>query len=182
MVSYIRSCGMPTLRAKPHAVLPRTWCFLPPEPSVLAPVTAAPALSGLFSACPFWNPSRSSRNFLLLFFAFLFDRSGLPFAWLLSPLQHAAASFLFSSFCTRRCFPPSSSPTWPWWALLCRPQEGLPELLGVQMLSPLFLLRAHCSLPLARRLISLNNGEEPAALTLYGVMISHLPRSQFLRK
>ncbi|MFN9908125.1 MAG: hypothetical protein ACK56F_18660, partial [bacterium] len=25
-------------------------------------------------------------------------------------------------------------------------------------------------------------GEEPAALTLYGVMISHLPRSQSLRK
>jgi hypothetical protein len=50
------------------------------------------------------------------------------------------------------------------------------------MLSPFFLLRAHCSLRLARRLIGFNNGEEPAALTLYGVMISHLPRSQSLRK
>ena len=50
------------------------------------------------------------------------------------------------------------------------------------MLSPFFLLRAHCSLRLACRLIGFNNGEEPAALTLYGVMISHLPRSQSLRK
>ncbi len=36
------------------------------------------------------------------------------------------------------------------------PQEGLPEPLGVQMLSPFFLLRAHCSLRLARRLIGFN--------------------------
>ena len=156
MASRIQPCGMPTRRAKTHAVLPRIWCFLLPEFSVLAPVTAATALSGLFSARSFWNHSWFSRNSLFLFFAFLFDHSGLPFSWLLwerrsplfqsttliqlrwllLPLQHAAASFLFSSFSPRRCFPPSSSPTWPWWALLCRPQEGLPELLGVQMLTP----------------------------------------------
>jgi hypothetical protein len=36
------------------------------------------------------------------------------------------------------------------------PQEGLPELLGIRMLPPVFLRRAHCSLRLARRLIGFN--------------------------
>ncbi len=36
------------------------------------------------------------------------------------------------------------------------PQEGLPELLGIRMLLPVFLRRAHCSLRLARRLIGFN--------------------------
>ena len=131
MVSCIQSCDMSTRRAKTHVVPPRTWCFLLPGSLVLALVMAATVLSGLFSARPFWNHSWFSRNFLLFFFAFPFDRSGLPFSWLLwercsplfqsttrarpgwllLPLQRAAANFLFSSFYPRRCFPPSSPPS-----------------------------------------------------------------------
>ena len=131
MVSCIQSCDMSTLRAKTHVVPPHMWCFLLPGSSALALVTAATVLSGPFSARPFWNHSWSSRNFLLLFFAFLSGRSDPPFAWLLwelrsllfwstaraqpgqllLPLQRAAATFLFSSFYPRRCFPPSSPPS-----------------------------------------------------------------------
>ncbi|MFN9902301.1 MAG: hypothetical protein ACK55Z_26685, partial [bacterium] len=46
------------------------------------------------------------------------------------PQTQSQVSLLF-----QRWFPLSSPPSWPWWALLCRPQEGLPELLGVQMLT-----------------------------------------------
>ena len=61
--------------------------------------------SCLSCSCSFWMhsvqpPLRCSLflwNFLFLFYSFLFDRLGLPSAWL-----------------------PSFPPSWPWWVLLCR--------------------------------------------------------------
>ena len=74
---------------------PSTGLGRPPRASGL--VCPAAVLPGLHSARPPLRCSSFLWNFLFLFYTSLFDRLGLPSAWLLS-------------------FPPS----WPWWVLLCR--------------------------------------------------------------
>ena len=72
-----------------------TLHWRPPRASgLVCPVAVLP---GLHSARPPLRCSSFLWNFLFLFCTSLFDRLGLPSAWLLS-------------------FPPS----WPWWVLLCR--------------------------------------------------------------
>jgi hypothetical protein len=61
-------------------------------------------------------------------------------------------------------------------------RKGLPESLRIQICSLQSSYFEPTVPPLARRLSVSTSGEEPAALTLFGAMISRAPRSQFLRK
>ena len=61
-------------------------------------------------------------------------------------------------------------------------RKGLPESLRIQICSLQSSYVEPTVPPLARRLSVSTSGEEPAALTLFGAMISRAPRSQFLHK